>query len=83
MKRKLKVMFFYAHWDGCYDLRDNLFDLCKANNMIFESVDCETKEGVFLSRWHNVKLCPYIVVLDHGQELKRGVAQEIIPCLFG
>lgn len=83
MKKKMKLMFFYAHWDGTTKLKDLIFSLCKERDIWFEGVYCESKEGIFLSKLHDVKLCPYIVLFKNDKEIKRGVAQEIIEEVFG
>lgn len=83
MKKKIKLMFFYANWDGTTKMKDLLFSLCKERDYWFEAVDCESKEGVFLSKYHGVKLCPYIIMFKNEKEVKRGIAQEIINEMFG
>jgi hypothetical protein len=83
VKKQIRLMYFHANWDGTRKMKDLLFSLCKEHGYWVDSVDCESKEGVFLSRYHEVKLCPYILVFKGDKEIKRGVAQEVIKDVFG
>lgn len=77
MKKKFKVMYFYAEWDNNFTFKGELFELCRERNIYFDAIDCETPEGIALSTKYNVKLCPYIIMMHNGKEVWRGVANEI------
>lgn len=77
MKRKFKMMYFFADWDNNFSFKSEMFEECKARNIYFDCIDCETPEGVALSIKYKVKLCPYIILMKNGKEVWRGVANEI------
>lgn len=77
MKKRFKVLYFYAYWDKNYELKDLFYEECKKRNIFFDCVDVETEEGLGVSCKYNVKLCPYVIVFDNGKEIKRGIANEI------
>lgn len=68
---KMKLMYFYAYWDGNVETKNACIDMCRELNIAFEVVDCESESGVKLSCKYGVKNCPTVILFDNGVEVLR------------
>ena len=78
---KIKILYFYAEWDGRYEEPSAIWSLCKKHNIRCKFIDCETDSGVRKSIKFGVRMCPTVIVVIDGKEVERingAVAYKVI-----
>lgn len=77
MKKNVKLMYFYAYWDGCMEYKKQFIELCEQHDIYYDLVDCETDNGVKLSCDYNVKNCPTILCIKNGRIVAKGKGNNV------
>jgi hypothetical protein len=71
MKQKIKAVYYYAHWDGNQENKERFVETCKTLDVPFETVDCETPDGVEESIKKGIKMLPMVVFYKKRKEIGR------------
>lgn len=78
MKSKLTFNYYFAYWDNAEKEKYAVRDFCYENKFTFNTIDCETEEGINESINNNVKLLPQIIVFNGKKEIFRVKGKNLL-----